>query len=154
MRLRECAIIWADASAVWPFLADPVLQADWNPKVVSVGRTRSGPVRFGERFEMIYVMSGRERRSRVEVTACRPLQRIVFLHRMVGDADGRVVEEAYDVVSHDNGVKVIQTIDLSRAGIPWLVRAVMWFISRFGWDAGESNFERLKRVVERPAVTG
>ncbi len=59
MRLRYSVIISADASAIWPFLADPVMQADGNPKVVSIERERSGPVRFNERFEVIYWMRGR-----------------------------------------------------------------------------------------------
>ena len=77
MRIRESIVISADAATVWPFLADPVMQAEWNPKVVSIDRERSGPVRFGERFEMIYRMSGRENHSRVEVTVAQPSERVV-----------------------------------------------------------------------------
>ena len=86
MQLRESTVILADAASVWPFLADPVLQADWNPKLVSIERERSGPVRFGERFEVIYRMSGRENHSRVEVTVARPLERAAKrLHAVTTD---------------------------------------------------------------------
>jgi len=154
MRLHESVIISADAAAVWPFLADPVLQADWNPKVVSVDRARSGPVAFGERFEMIYLMSGRENQSRVEVTAVRPSERVVFLHRTAWKSTEQLVEESYEITPHGDGVKVVQTIDLTRAGIPGPFRLLIWFINRFGWNAEEPYLHRLKRLVEQPAAAG
>ncbi len=152
MRLRESIIISADASAVWPFLADPVLQADWNPKVISVDRKRSGPVRYGERFKMIYRMSGGENESRVEVTAVRPSQKVVFVHHTTQKLVEQIVEEWYEISPHRIGVKVVQTIHLTRAGIPWPFRLLIWFISRFGWNAEEPYLDRLKRLIEQPAT--
>ena len=154
MRFRQSAHIAADASAVWPYLADPLLQAEWNPKVVSIDRERSGPVRFGERFEMIYRMSGRENQSRVEVTVARPSERVAFLHRVAWKSAEQIVEESYEILSRGNGVKVVQTIDLTRAGIPWPFRLLMWFINRFGWNSEPPYLDRLKRLVEKPAVAG
>ena len=151
MRLRQSILISADASAVWPFLADPVLQADWNPKVVSIDRDRPGPVRLGERFEMIYRMSGRDNLSRVEVTVAQPAQRVVFLHRVAGQSAERIVEESYEISPRGNDVKVVQTIDLSRAGIRWPFRLLMWFITRLGRNTEQPYLDRLKRLVEQPA---
>ena len=139
---------------MWPFLADPVLQAGWNPKVVSVGRERSGPVRRGERFEMVYRMSGREKQSRVEVTAARPPRRVVFLHRTAWRSAEQVVEESYEIAPHRHGVKVVQTIDLARAGIPWPFRPLIWCLHRFGQRDEEAYLDRLKCLVERPAAAG
>jgi hypothetical protein len=154
MRLRQSTIISANASAVWPYLADPVLQADWNPKVVSIDRERSGPVRFGERFGMIYRMSGRENQSRVEVTVAQPSECVAFLHRVKWKSAEQIVEESYEISSRGNGVKVVQTINLARAGIPWQFRLLIWFINRFGWNAEQPYLGRLKRLVERPEVAG
>ena len=158
MRLRQSTFISADASAVWPLVADPVLQADWNPKVVSVGRERSGPVRAGERFEMIYRMSGRENESRVEVAVAQPPFRVVFVHRVAGKAGEQVVEESYEISPRaSGGVEVVQTIDLTAAGIPWPIRLLIWFINRFGSSRrGEEPYlDRLKRLAEQePAPAG
>src|SRR5260221_358984 len=152
MRLRESTIIAADADAVWPFLADPALQADWNPKVVSVERKRSGPVQFGERFEMIYRMSGRDRHTLVEVMELQIAQRVVYFHRINGKSAERIVEEAYEISPDGDGVRVVQTIDLTRAGIPWLLRLFIGLIHRYGWSAEEPYLERLKHLVEPPAT--
>jgi hypothetical protein len=154
MQLRESTIIWADAASVWPFLADPVLQADWNPRVVSIDRERAGPVRFGERFEMIYRMSGRESQSHVEVTVAEPSERVAFLHRVAWKSAEQIVEESYEISPQGDGVKVVQTIDLTRSGIPWPFRLLIWFINRFGYKSGESYLDRLRRLVEQPAPAG
>lgn len=150
MRVRQSTLISADASAIWPFLADPVMQAEWNPKVVSIDRKRSGPVRLGERFEMIYRMRGRESQSRVEVTFAQAPQRVVFLYRVAWKSAEQIVEESYEMSPRGSGVNVVQTVDFSRAGIPWPFRLLMWFINRFGWNAEEPYLDRLRRLVEQP----
>ena len=152
MRLQESTIISANVATVWPHIADPVAQAAWNPKVISVDREKSGPAHFGERFEMIYRMSGRDNRSQVEVRECQPSQRIVFLHRIEQQSRLRIVEEAYDIEPHGDGVKVVQTIDLTRAGIPWLFRPLIWITQRFGHSTEEPYLERLKDLIERPTM--
>lgn len=150
MRLRESTIIAADATAVWPLLADPLLQADWNPKIVSIERERAGPVRHGERFEMLYRMGARENLSRVEVTAVQPFERVVFVHRMQGTSGEQVVEEAYEISPHGQSVRLVQTVDLTRAGIPWVAAVVVWVIHRFGRNAEKAYLARLRTLAERP----
>ena len=152
MHIRQSILISADAEAVWRCLADPVLHAEWNPKLVSIDRQRSGPVRLGERYEVLYrVSSGHEELHGVEVRTLLQPSRIVFLHgpskneRMRG-AQG--IEETYELSPQKGGVKVVETIDLTRAGIPWPLRVLLWFFMRFGQDAEEPALKRLKRVVE------
>lgn len=152
MRLRESTLISADASAVWPFLADPVLHANWNPKVVSIDRDRSGAVRSGERFEMLYQMSGRERQNRVEVAVAEPPHRVAFRHLTATRSTEEIVDESYEILPCAAGVKVVRTIDLSRAGISWPVRMLIWFFHRFGSHAEEPYLHRLKRLVEQPTA--
>ncbi len=148
MRLIESTIIDADANAVWPHVADPLLQSEWNPKIVSIARDRDGPVLKGERFEVIYRMSSRERETQVEVKTSQRPERVVFVHRMERQSKERFVEESYEITPHAGGVKVVQTIDLSHAGFPILLRPLIWFIHRFGWSAEEPYLDRLKNLLE------
>jgi catechol 2,3-dioxygenase-like lactoylglutathione lyase family enzyme len=53
-----------------------------------------------------------------------------------------------------SGMKVVKTIDLTRAGIPWPFRLLMWFINRFGRNAEGPYLDRSKRLVEQPALAG
>src|SRR4051812_31941713 len=132
MKLRDSIVVAAKVEKVWPLVADPLLQAQWNSKIVSIDRRLTGAARFGERFEMIYRMSGRDRESKVEVTALEPSQRIVFRHQMTWKSRQQFVEEQYQLEPCNPGVRVTQIIDLRRAGIPWPFRVLIWCIARFG----------------------
>ena len=151
MRLRESATIAAPADAIWSLIADPVRQADWNPKVISVDRRTSGPCLFGERFDMIYRMRGRDHLTRVEVTACQPPQHITFLHRPAAPAETWSAEISYDLTPHAHHTIIAQTIDLTHAAIPWPLRVLIPVIHRFGQAIGEPYLHRLKRLAENPA---
>jgi uncharacterized protein YndB with AHSA1/START domain len=151
MKLRDSIVVAANVQKVWPLVADPVLQADWNRKIVSIDRTRSGLAKFGDRFEMIYRMSGRDRESNVEVIALEPSQRIVFRHQMTWKSRQQFVEEEYRLEPCAGGVRVTQIIDLGRAGIPWPFRALIWFIAHFGHSTEPSYLSRLRELAEGTA---
>lgn len=125
MSIRKSILIATDADKLWPFIADPELQARWNPRVVSMERERSGIANVGERFKMIYRMGNRERESRVEVILLDAPHRIAFRHAMAWKNSEQIVEEAYEILSREKGVRVVQTIDLSRAGMPWVFRTII-----------------------------
>jgi len=148
MHLKDSITIDASPEAVWPFLADPVMQSLWNPKVVAIDRTTEGPVRMGERFEMIYRMSGRDRQSQVTVIECDPPRCVVFEHRMTDDAVQRMTRESYRLNPKGDTVRVVQAVDLGGLGINRLVQCLIWFIHRFGRSVGEPYLATLKRRVE------
>jgi uncharacterized protein YndB with AHSA1/START domain len=145
--MRESVIIAADAQAVWPLIADPVEHARWNDKVISIGRERNGPVTRGERFEMIYRMKGRDNTTRVEVTHCQRERCVVFRHRTGWRGHEQVSDEKYEIEPIAHGVRLTQTIDLSRA-VPGWALALIWLINRFGSRRGTSNLQRLSSLVQ------
>jgi uncharacterized protein YndB with AHSA1/START domain len=147
LRIHESIIIAADADAVWPLIADPVRQADWNGRIVSVDRNRSGPAGQGDRFDMIFRMSGRDRKCRVDVIECDRPNRIAFRYSMTFKDIERIMEVSFDITSQPGGVRVDQ-IDQFTKGIPWLARVVMWLVNRFGWQAEEPHLGRLKKLAE------
>jgi hypothetical protein len=100
---------------------------------------------------MIYRMSGRDRESKVEVTALEPSQRIVFRHQMTWKSRQQFVEEQYQLEPCNPGVRVTQIIDLRRAGIPCPFRVLIWCIARFGSSAEPSYLSRLRDLAEQPA---
>jgi len=152
MQIRESICIHADASTVWRFVADPELQRLRNPKVVSVQRHQSQPVTFGEQFAMDYRMSGKERPTQVQVQKCEPPNRVVFQHRIASNGQEQTAQETYEISTGRDGVEVVQTIDLSGVKIAWPLRALIWFITRFGKSVEQPYLERLKQVVEQRNV--
>jgi len=146
--LRESVLVLADAHAVWPYVADPVLMSMWNPKIVAVDRAATGPVKPGEAFEMIYTMSGEERPTRVQVVECQPPMAVRFEHRMTWKSREQMMTERYDVQPGGGGVKVTKTIDLSRSGIPWPFRVLIVLLYRFGRSMETPYLQKMKQLVE------
>jgi len=150
MQLDESIFIRnVTADEVWPYLADPVLQADWNPKIISIDRQRTGPVIRGERFEMIYRQS-KESLSRVEATVVEPGRRVEFTHRVMWKKFEQLATESYELVPRDDGVTVKETIGLVRSGIPWYWLTLIWLIKTFGKPTGKGPLDRLKTLIESP----
>jgi uncharacterized protein YndB with AHSA1/START domain len=82
MTLREKITIHAAPEAVWSLVADPARAAEWNPKIVSVGRDRSGPLQMGERFRVVYRMSGRDTEAEAAVIDQQEPSLLVIQYRM------------------------------------------------------------------------
>jgi uncharacterized protein YndB with AHSA1/START domain len=148
MKLTGRVWINAHPSAVWPFVANPVLMSLWNPKIVSVDRASDEPVRLGERFEMIYTMSGKDRESSVEVVECEEPIRVVFRHHWKQDGQAGFADESYTLTQTNGGTRVEQVIDLGGTAIPWFLRGLIWIIATFGKPTGEPYMEKLKKAVE------
>lgn len=148
MLLKQQTTIHAEPHAVWGYLCDPVLQALWNPKVVSIDRDADGPVYEGERFEMMYRMSSQEQLSRVRVAVFRPDEQLVFEHTTEIGQNTLVVTEAYDLKDVSSGTHLRQTIDMPTTGIPWPFRIVIWLVTRLGKDVQEPTLDTLKRIIE------
>lgn len=148
MSMSESIKISARLDEVWPFVADPVGHVIWNEKVVDIRRDSDTTVQLGERFEMTYRMSGKDRESEVEVVVCDPPNEVHFRHQYRWKAQFHYAVEKYRLRQHGEQVKVTQEIDMSESGIPWFFRVLIWFLSRFGKPVGQTNMERLKEAVE------
>jgi uncharacterized protein YndB with AHSA1/START domain len=142
--------IAAPVEVVWPFVADPVRMAKWQPKIASVTSITAGEARLGARYRIVFRMNGREQPFTTTIEKFEPPVRVVFLH--VGQKE-RTVRETFDLApSADKGhTNVRHEIDLSDSGIPWYWKPVIAFITRFGQPQGDGPLEHLKRHVESPA---
>ena len=152
MALIQSIVIAADMHYIWPLIADPLRQLDWNPKIISLDRSRSGPVHVGERFIMLFQMNKRQRESAVEVIESLPPTRLRLRHASTWNNRPQIIDEAYDLSPASSGVRVVQTIDFSPSGIPRLIRALLWFLSRFGQNVQEPTLHRLKSLAEAASV--
>lgn len=148
MKLRQHTRIQAPAESVWPYLVDPVIQAAWNPKIISIDRATDGPVRVGETYEMIFRMSRKEHLSRIEVVELVPNELLGFEHRFEDRGKQRRLGETYGLTPSRGGVKLTHTIDVSDLGIPLPLRILIWLITRFGKDTEQPYLERLREMIE------
>lgn len=153
MKLREHVRIRASPEAVWPYIANPVLMSAWNPKIVSTDRLSDEPLRLGETFTVIFKMSGKEREAKIEVVACQQPTSLTLRHR-TADGPEPYTDATYTLTLKGETTLVEECIDLSKQGIPWFFRALIWFIKTFGKPSGPGKpyLERLKDLVEGKAA--
>ena len=148
MLIKDQIDIDAPPDQVWPFLIDPVLQAAWNPKIISIDRPHDGPVRPGDTYVMHARLSDKQSTSRVEVVDVITPQKLVYQHHMTEAGSGFVVTETYTLSEKGRGTRVRHTIDLSQTPIPLLLRPVIWLVMKFGKPVGEPQLGGLKQMIE------
>ena len=149
-RLSRCGRCWSTRSE-WP------IGTPNSKRCGAVGR----PVYVGERFGTTYIMSKKKENrqdSEAEVLRCEPWTTLALRHRVAEQGRDRYVEETFQLSPRVDGAQthVKHTVDFGRAGMPLWMRALMWFITRFGEPQGEGILEPLKRACEvgrGPAVS-
>lgn len=53
------------------------------------------------------------------------------------------------IAADADGVAVMRSIDLARAGVPGAVRVLFWVFHRFGRPVGPVPMDELKRLADR-----
>ncbi|MEM7625210.1 MAG: SRPBCC family protein [Planctomycetota bacterium] len=148
MKITEEIIVEATPENVWPYVADPLLMSAWNGKVVEVQRASTALVKRGETFSMTYrMMRNRNERHDIEVVACDPPR--VVEYRYLTGTQGKTLAtvERYDLAPVEGGVRVVQTMDLSEAGISWYFWLLIKIIMRLGESEGPDSLEKLAQVI-------
>jgi uncharacterized protein YndB with AHSA1/START domain len=146
--LRERITIKAAPERIWTLLADPAHWGLWNPKFISIIRSRSGSVVPGEQFSMVTRMKRGDTPSEIMVREVMPLRR-VKVHQVFSQKNRtRHVEVNLELSSKNGGIEVTQSLDHRHAGIPLVFQLLLWFIHRFGKPVGAGPLERLKSLAE------
>ncbi len=154
MKFVETILIPAPADVVWPFLVDPERLAEWNAKLLSIDRDRSGPVADGEEFDMLFSQGrGKQLLCRTTVADIVPNQRITYGYRSRWKASEQLTSETYEIRPKSSGVKVVHTVRFLRTYIPWYWLALLWFIKTFGTPIGQPFLWPLfSEVVHKPRL--
>ncbi len=147
MKIREDILIPVRPADIWEAIADPSLWPLWNPKVKSIDRRQVGPMIAGEHFKAVFVLSGRESNTDVEVLLNEPPHRVTFRQHYEFGRRMRSVTLTFELQTRPTGIRFLQTTDLAAAGIPWFFRVLIFFVTRFGRSMGQCQFEKLKELV-------
>jgi uncharacterized protein YndB with AHSA1/START domain len=148
MNLADSILIRAPIDDVWSAVDDERFLREWNPKVVEVSGSSSGPRRVGYQYQITFEMSGRRTRMRAVVTERQPPTKLVIRLEPV-DRRGATITERYALTPEGDGrTRLEQTIDLSTAGIPRWARALIWLIQLVGKPVDKPYLARLKELVE------
>jgi len=151
MKLRESILIPSSLEQIWAAIADPATWPTWNTKIQSVRRSNRGPVVMGEQFHAVFKLGQRETPSEIEVVASEPPARLELRQHYELGQRARSADIAFLLETTDGGVRLTQTVDLARAGIPWLLRLLIGWVHRSGRPAGPSSLDRLRALVRSAA---
>lgn len=145
--LVEKLKIAAPAERLWPLVSDLTQMEHWNPKLVSAEPKSDGQPRVGYRARTTWQMNGRQRSFDTRITACDAPRLVAFMH-YDDIAKNTFVEERFELVADGEGTLVTHRLDFRNAGIPLIVRGVMWVIDRFGAFVEPIVLEDLKLAIE------
>lgn len=149
MKLRETAKIRASRETVWQLIADPAQWAAWNEKLVSFQRARTGPVVAGEQFSSRWTLNQNERQTNVLVLSVTPMEKIHLRQEFEFKNRTRHIDLIFAISGHAPRLRLDLSLDPAGSGAPLILRALMWFIQRFGKPVGTPFLENLRRLAEQ-----
>jgi uncharacterized protein YndB with AHSA1/START domain len=144
MKLFDRSVIARPASAVWPFIVTAEHFRQWNDKIVDI--EARGEFRLGQSFHTQYRMSGKEIRCWSKVAALEP-GLLLELHH--GNCSGKNAPRDLEVIERvkleekDGRTIVRKEITVRNHGVPWILRPLIWFVSRFGKPSGKDKLKEL-----------
>ena len=145
--LQDRIVVQAETARVWEVLGDLSLMPLWNPKCHGIDAD-AAPSGAGSRYEAVFRMNGRESRAVCEILDYTPL-RILRIRYSGGPLkNGACVDETFVLTAESGRTRITDSVDFSRAGLPWPVRAIMRFLHAFGASAGPSSLDNLRTLVE------
>ncbi len=148
MTISTRVTIDASPDAVWPFVADPILETTWNPKIIAVERDAEGPVRTGERFAIDFAMSDAPTECEAEVVRSEAPRVLEYRYHIREAKKPTSLLVRYELSPGAQATTLVQTIDLSDMRINPVLRSLIWFFTRSGKTVGMPYMEELKRQVE------
>lgn len=145
--MKDHADIPVSPEALWPYVADPLLMARWNSKLVSIDRQKTGPVTCGERYDELRQMGGKERLFHVEVADVLPGQKVTYRQTM--DGQNGYALETFSLSHRRGGTRITQHVDLSHGRVSVVVRMLIAVLHTLGRPVEEKMLDRLRRVVAK-----
>lgn len=148
MVLRDQVEIRRSPREVWTWIEDPMRTPSWNPRVKAVKPAGWGARGPGYRYYAVYELRGKVSEMQAEIEEYRPPLRLSI--RLTGGRlpPGAAARETYDLFAVECGTRLVQTVTVAEGGIPFLFRALIWIIQRFGRPTGKTFLTTLKELIE------
>lgn len=147
MKLNHSVVIHAPLLRVWDALVDPSHWPDWNPQLVHVVRTQTGPLEAGEILAADFVFNGRTTPSQIKVRVLHPHRHFTIKQRPEGRHRAKAVKIDYELEAEGERTRVTETLDLKEAGLSFFGGLALWFGHRFG-GGKLGALPRLKQRLE------
>jgi uncharacterized protein YndB with AHSA1/START domain len=148
MRIKESIVIEVPIDKVWPYIASPDLWSLFNVKIAKCEQISEQGGRTGSTYAIDFRMGTKTTSTHCEIIDLQ-VGKIIQVRSTFSDsnqhASGTLTYELEDLGFK---TKVSERSDFVLPDINIFVQAIIWLISRFGRPEGETNLQKLKRIVE------
>jgi uncharacterized protein YndB with AHSA1/START domain len=145
MRLRERTVIDRPAAQVWRHVIRPESFRQWNDKVS--GLDAVGEFRVGQPFTTHYLWNGTALQCASIATEIEAGRVLELRHTaLVGPGVPPDLEIRHRITLEPRGhtrTMVTKLISMENDAMPWYLRGLVWFVTRFGAPAGPDPLKRL-----------
>lgn len=149
MLFRDTIVIDAPADRVWEYVGSPDLWELFHVKASSCKQISAQRGRIGSKYEIVFRMGKRTTPSRCEIIDLRPGSMIQVLSTTSDPARPTTTAKlTYTLENIGSKTKVEERDQIIDPKINIFIRALAWFIFRFGQPAGETTLTKLKRIIE------
>ena len=148
MILREQIDIQRPPEAVWAWISDPRRTPQWNSHLKAVIPIILCEPGLNYRYRATFQLSTKPRIMDSEIVEFSPPTTLTIRMKEEAVAAGPVSLESYELHPIEGGTRLIQTVTVDNVGTPFFLRALIWFIRRFGRPTGKEFLVHLKELVE------
>ena len=145
MRLRQRTVIDRPAAQVWRHVIRPESFRQWNDKVS--GLDAVGEFRVGQPFTTHFLWKGKALQCASIATEIEEGRVLELRHTaLVGPGVPPDLQIRQRVTLEPRGstrTVVTRLISMENDVMPWYVRALVWFVTRFGAPAGPDPLKQL-----------
>lgn len=145
MRLRERTVIDRSAAQVWRHVIRPESFRQWNDKVS--GLDAVGEFRVGQPFTTHYLWNGKALQCASIATEIEAGRVLELRHTaLVGPGVPPDLQIRQRITLEPRGhtrTVVTKLISMENDAMPWYLRGLVWFVTRFGAPAGPDPLKRL-----------
>ena len=137
MRIRQRTVIDRPAAQVWRHVIRPESFRRWNEKISALDAV--GEFRVGQPFTTHYLWRGKPLQCASIATDIQAGRVLELRHTApVGPGVPPNLEIRQRISLHPRGARTVVTrfVSIDNDGMPWFLRPLVWFVTRFGAPTG------------------
>jgi hypothetical protein len=155
VRINDVVKINATSDRVWDYVGSPEMWPLFHVKAGNCRRVSLGPDVVGSVYDIEFRLGSRTAMTRCEIVDIR-VGRLISVKSVLPKSERRGGRElsgriTFEVEDLGRQSRVREELEFASAGIPILLRPLVWLLLRFGQPTGETTLMRLKRIVEGDA---
>jgi uncharacterized protein YndB with AHSA1/START domain len=149
MRFKDSIVIDASLDRVWQYLASPDVWSLFHAKAGKCEQISPQGGRIGSVYLMDFRMGVKTTSTRCEIIDLQ-LGKVIQVKSTITDPKQTPASATitYELECLGITTRVKERLEMATPQINIFLRAIIWFISRFGQPQGETTLKKLKRIVE------